>query len=368
MNGAKRARPPMRFPVLFIAAGAWLSATGALAGDLTVVSWGGSYARSQAEAYYKPWMAQTGHRILSEDYSGGMSEIKSQVLAGNVTWDVVDIEVAEGILGCDEGLLEEIDPSILPPAPDGTPAERDFFEGAISPCMIGTVIGSMAFAYDRSRLSPGPTTIRDFFDLEKFPGRRGLRRSPKATLEMALVADGVPPDQVYAALGTPEGADRAFARLDGIKEQVVWWETGSQPPQLLADGEVVMSTAYNGRIFNAFALEGRSLTIVWDSQVLGIAYWAIVKGAPNLDLALDFIAFASTPENMAIQSSWISYAPVRRTVSEMVGTYHSNPELDMRPHMPTWPDNMKTAIWEDAEFWADHLDELSERFNVWLIE
>lgn len=339
-----------------------------MAGDLTVVSWGGAYTRSQVEAYHKPWMAHTGHRVLSEDYSGGLSEIKSQVLAGNVTWDVVDIEAAEGLLGCDEGLLEEIDPAILPPAPDGTPAERDFLKGSVSPCMIGQTVVSMVFAYDRNRLSPGPTTIRDFFDLARFPGRRGMRRSPKGALEMALVADGVLPDQVYEVLATPEGVDRAFARLDRIKEQVVWWEASSHAPQLLADGEVVMSTAYNGRIFDASALEGRSLAIVWDAQVLEIGHWAVVKGAPNLELALDFIAFASRPENMAVQSSWISYAPVRHTASEMIGSHHADPELDMRPHMPTWPDNLKTVIWQDVEFWTDHLDELNERFNAWLAE
>ena len=110
------------------------------------------------------------------------------------------------------------------------------------------------------------------------------------------------------------------------------------------------------------------LAIVWDAQVLEIGYWAIVKGAPNRELALDFITFASEPGNMAAQSSWISYAPVRRTATEMVGAYHSDPELDMRPHMPTWPENMKTAIWQDVEFWADYLDELNERFNAWLVE
>ena len=364
-----RTRSPKRlFVVFFLAAGACLAVSGAVAGDLTVVSWGGPYTQSQAEAYHKPWMARTGHRVLSEDYSGGLSEIKSQVLAGNVTWDVVDIEAAEGLLGCDEGLLEEIDPSILPPAPDGTPAEQDFPEGAISPCTIGHIVASMVFAYDRDRLSPGPTTIRDFFDLEKFPGRRGMRRSPKAALEMALVADGVLPDQVYEVLATPEGVDRAFARLDGIKEQVVWWEASSHAPQLLADGEVAMSMAYNGRIFDASELGGRSLVIVWDAQVLEIGQWAIVKGAPNRELALDFIAFASKSENMAVQASWISYAPARRTASEMIGFHHSNPELDMRPHMPTWPGNLKTVIWQDVEFWADYLDELNERFNAWLVE
>ena len=350
------------------AAGFCFAATTALADDLTVVSWGGAYTKSQVEAYHKPWMASTGHRILSEDYSGGLAEVKAQVEAGHVTWDVVDVEDAEAVLGCDEGLLEEIDPSILPPDSDGMPAEEDFHEGSISPCAIGSVVWSTGYAYDRNRLSPGPATIRDFFDLEKFPGRRGMRKSPKVNLEMALVADGVAPDRVYEVLSTPEGTDRAFAKLDSIKAHVLWWEVGAQPPQLLVDGEVVMSTAYNGRVFNAFAAEGQSLVMVWDAQVLATDRWAVVKGAPNRELALEFIKFASMPENMAVQASWISYAPVRRSAAELIGAYHANPELAMRPHMPTWPDNMKTAIWNDEEFWADRLDELNERFNAWLVE
>ena len=353
---------------LFCAAGLCLAATAASAGDLTIVSWGGAYTKSQTEAYFKPWMASTGHRILSEDYSGGLSEVKAQVESGHVTWDVIDVEHAEALLGCDEGLLEEIDPALLPAAPDGTLAEEDFFEGTIGDCGIGTVVWSTAYAYNRARLSPPPATIRDFFDLEKFPGRRGMRKSPKGNLEMALVADGVPPGRVYEVLATPEGIDRAFARLDRIKEQVLWWEVGAQPPQLLVDGEVVMSTAYNGRIFNASVAEGQPLAIVWDAQVLAIEKWAIVKGAPNLELALDFIRFASMSENMAAQASWISYAPVRRSAAALVGSYHADPGLEMAPHLPASPDNMKTAIWNDEEFWADHVDELNERFNAWLIE
>ena len=350
------------------AASLCFAATTASAGDLTIVSWGGAYTKSQVEAYYKPWMARTGHRILSEDYSGGLAEVKAQVEAGNVTWDIVDVEDAEAILGCDEGLLEELDPAILPPAPDGTPAQEDFLEDTIGDCAIGTVVWSTAYAYDQTRLSPPPATIRDFFDLEKFPGRRGMRKTPKVNLEMALVADGVPPEQVYEVMATEEGIDRAFAKLDSIRAHVLWWEVGAQPPQLLVDGEVVMSTAYNGRIFNAFAAEGQPLAMVWDAQVLAVDNWAVVKGAPNLELALDFITFASTPANMAVQASWISYAPVRKSAAELVGSYYDDPGLDVRPHLPTWPDNMKTAIWHDEEFWADHVDELNERFNAWLIE
>ncbi len=344
------------------------AAGGASAGELTVVSFGGAYTQSQVEAYHKPWMTRTGHRILSEDYNGGLGEVKAQVQAGQVTWDVVDSQAAEVLLGCDEGLHEEIDPAVLPPAPDGTPAVEDFYEGAISDCAVGTIAWSTVYAYDRDRLSPAPATINDFFDLEAFPGRRGMRKIPKANLEMALVADGVPPEKVYAVLQTPQGVDRAFAKLDTIKEHVVWWESGAQPPQLLVDGEVVMSTAYNGRIFNATVAEGQSLAIVWDAQVLTVNSWAIVKGTPNLELALDFLAFASAPENMAVQASWISYAPVRRSASTLIGAYHADPELDMRPHMPTAPDNLRNAVWNDKEFWADRIDELNERFNVWLLE
>ena len=356
-------------PFAFLyAAGLCVAATTASAGDLTIVSWGGAYTKSQTEAYFKPWMASTGYRILSEDYSGGLSEVKAQVEAGNVTWDVVDVEDAEAILGCDEGLFEEIDPAILPATPDGTPAEEDFLEGTIGDCAIGTVFWSTAYAYNQERLSPPPSTIQDFFNLEKFPGRRGMRKTPKVNLEIALVADGVPADQVYEVMATPEGIDRAFAKLDSIKEHVLWWEVGAQPPQLLIDGEVVMSTAYNGRIFNAIAAEGQPLAMVWDAQVLAGDNWVIVKGTPNLELALDFLRFASMPENMAVQASWISYAPVRKSASELVGNYHADPNLKMGPHLPTWPDNMKTAIRNDDEFWADHIDELNERFNAWLIK
>ncbi len=358
----------MRYLSFLSAAGLSLATGVAPAGDLTIVSFGGAYTKSQVEAYHKPWMARTGHRILSEDYSGGLSEVKAQVEAGHVTWDILDAESAEAILGCDEGLLEEIDPAILPPAPDGTPAEKDFVEGAIGDCAIGTVVWSTIFAYDESRLSPPPTTIQDFFDLEKFPGRRGMRKTPKVNLEIALVADGVAPEKVYDELATPEGIDRAFAKLDSIKEHVLWWEVGAQPPQLLVDGEVVMSTAYNGRVFNAFAAEGQPLAVVWDAQVMAIDKWAIVKGAPNMELALDFIRFASMPENMAVQASWISYAPARESAARMVDGYHADPDLKVGPHLPTWPDNRKTAIWHDDEFWADRVDELNERFNAWLIE
>lgn len=348
------------------AAGAALLATTAQASDLTIVSWGGAYTKSQVEAYHKPFIEKTGTKIISEDYNGGLSEVKAQVEAGNVTWDLVDVELSDAVRGCDEGLLEPIDMAILPPAPDGTPAEEDFIEGALSECAVASIVWSTIFAYDTSKIADGPTMMSDFFDLEKFPGKRGLRKSPKANLEMALVADGVAPEDIYETLETDEGIDRAFAKLDTIKDDVVWWEAGAQPPQLLADGEVVMTTAYNGRIFNAIAAEDKTFEVVWDGQVFDMDLWVIPKGAPNKDAALDFIAFSTDTQRLADQASWISYGPARQSSNPLIGTYATKPELEMAPHMPTAAENFSTAIANDYLFWADNQDELNERFNAWL--
>ena len=353
--------------LLLGAAGAMaLSGTAIAEETITVVSWGGAYTKSQVEAYHKPWMASTGNKIISEDYNGGLAEVKAQVEAGNVTWDIVDVELSDAVRGCDEGLFETIDASILPAAPDGTPAMEDFIEGTMHECAVANIVWSTIFAYDTTVLPEGPTTLADFFNLEKFPGKRGLRKSPKANLELALMADGVPADKVYEVLSTPEGVDRAFAKLDSIKSEVVWWEAGAQPPQLLADGEVVMTTAYNGRIFNAVAAEDKPFNIVWDGQIWDLDLWAIPKGAPNKEAAMNFLAFSTATEQLAAQAAWISYGPARKSSTPLIGSYNSKPDLAMGPQMPTAPENFENALQNDFEFWADNQDELNERFNTWL--
>ena len=320
--------------------------------------------KSQVEAYHKPWTAKTGANVISEDYNGGIAEIKAQVEAGNVTWDVVDVELSDAIRACDEGLAEEIDPTMLPTAPDGT-LQQNFIDGALTDCAVGSIVWSTIYAYDSSKMSNGPKTIADFFDTSAFPGKRGMRKSPKANLEMALAADGVAPGDIYDVLYAPEGVDRAFAKLDSIKDDVIWWEAGAQPPQLLADGSA-MTTAYNGRIFNAVASEDKPFEIVWDAQIYDLDLWIIPKGAKNKQLAMDFVAFSTDTQRLADQASWISYGPTRKSSSPLVGSFHSKPNLAMGPQMPTAPANFKTAIQNNFEWWADNQDEMNERSNAWL--
>ena len=331
----------------------------ASAETLTIVSWGGAYTKSQVEAYHKPWIAKTGDTINSEDYNGGLAEVRAQVEAGNVTWDLVDFELSDAVRGCDEGILEILPIDDLPAGDDGTPAVDDFISGPLHECAVGEIVWSTVYAYDTTKLANAPKTIADFFDLEGFPGKRGMRKTPKANLEMALMADGVPADKVYEALATQEGVEQAFAKLDTIKNDTIWWEAGAQPPQLLADGEVVMTTAYNGRLFNAIVTEGKPFEIVWDGQVWDIDLWSIPKGAPNKDRAWEFIKFATDTTRLADQSNYISYGPVRKSSFAKVAP-------KMQPHMPTAPDNFKNPLQNDFEFWADYGDELNERFNAWL--
>ena len=333
---------------------------------LTVASWGGSYARACAKGYHAPFTAETGIEVRLDDYNGGLAQVRAQVETGNIYWDVIDLEIADAIRGCDEGLLEPVDDLELPAAPDGTPAEEDFYPDTQTECGVGTLFYSTIYAYHPESFSgEKPATLADFFDLEKFPGRRGMRRVPYVNLEFALIADGVPLDQVYATLDTPEGVDRAFRKLDTLKSQIVWWEAGAQPPQMLADREVVMSTAYNGRIFNAQILENQPFVIVWDGQVLDIGQLGIVAGSPNLEAARRFVTFATRTESMLGVARHIAYGPARRSGTPLVST-HQETGVDMRPHMPTTPEHLSRSLQNDWEWWSDNADEMNERFSAWL--
>jgi len=361
----RRGRPLATLPAALAAA---LAAAPVAAQDaLTVVSWGGAYSYSQIKAYHEPFTAQTGIRIHAEDYNGGLAEVQVQVQSGNITWDVVDMPLADVVRGCDEGLLEPVDIASFPPAPDGTPAAKDFLAGTLhSECGVPLIVWSTIFAYDESRF-PGdkPADLKDFFDLEKFPGKRALRKSPRSTLEFALMADGVPLDKVYQTLSTDEGLQRAFAKLDTIKEHVVWWKAGSQPPLMLADGEVVMATSYNGRIFNAWNKEKKPFIIVWDRQIWYKNYYAIVKGTPRHEQALEYVRFASDTQRLADQARYISYGPARHSAMAMIST-HAETGADMAPHMPTTPEHFRHVLESDFEWWADYGDEMTERFSTWL--
>ena len=339
---------------------------GAARAEVVVLSWGGAYGAAQTEAHAKPFEKDTGIKTTVQDADNPATPIKAMVEAGNVTIDIASVEYSDAVRLCDEGLLEQIDPAKLAPAPDGTPAAKDFLPGGLTDCLVATDVWATIFAYDETKF-PGekPTKIADFFEPAKFPGKRGMRKSPKTVLEFALMGDGVPAAEVFEVLSTPEGVDRAFKKLDTIKKDVVWWEAGAQPPQLLADGEVAMTMAYNGRIFNAVIGEGKPFVTVWDGMQYEFEGYVIPKGAPHMEDALKYLAYATSAEKTADLTTYISYGPTRVSSAAMARTYKDGKTV-MAPHLPTTPANMANAVETDFEFWVDHDTDLKERFNAWL--
>ena len=313
-------------------------------------------------ALVRPFEKQKGLTVNMEHYGGGIDAVRNQVEAANIKWDVVDFEYSDLIKACDEGYLEPIDHRTLPPGDDGVPAADDFIDGALRECAVGSIVWATVYAYSKIAFPENPpSTIGDFFDSRRYPGKRGLRRDPRGALEWALMADGVPPADVYPRLASPEGVDRAFAVLDTIKKDLVWWSSGPEPARLLAEGEVVMSMAWNGRLFRPMTEWNQPIDIVWDGQLWEIELWGIVKGTRHLETALEFVRFATDTRRLADSARYIPYGPVRKSSGALV------PE-DVRLHLPTTPENMKNALRYDSVWWAGHLEGLGIRFESWLTE
>ncbi len=331
------------------------------AGDsMTAVSFGGAYGAAQKKHMIDPFVKKTGAKILFEDYSGGIAEIKAQVKAGNVTWDVVDIEVIDLERACSEGLLEVIDHSKLPAGSDGTPAIKDFVPNAISnECGVGNIVWSVVYAYNKSTIGgKAPKTIQDFFDTKNFPGKRAMRKRPQVNLEWALIADGVAKGDVYKLLETDKGRDRAFAKQDTIKKDLVWFDSWSQAPQLLNDGGAVMVQSANGRIFDSIKKEKKPFVIVWDSHVYDLDVWAIVKGSKKKELALKFIAFATGTVPLSGMPD-VAYGPTRKSSNALI-------DKSVVPHLPT--SHLDEGLKASGLFWADYGESLGEKFNEWLLK
>jgi len=331
-------------------------ATPSLAADsVTVVSWGGAYQDSVRKAFFEPFMKETGGKIVEEEFNGEIAKIRAMVESDNVTWDVVENDSQTTMASCAEGIVEKIDWNKLGLKRD------DFISADASECVVPSILYATVLAYDTTKVKEPPTSINALFDLEKYPGKRGLQKSAFVNLEWALIADGVDVKDVYNVLSTPEGVDRAFAKLDTIKKDVVWWEAGAQPPQLLADGQVILTSAWNGRIYKAAHTDKKPFAVLWDHEALDWQGWNIVKGSKNRDEAYKFVAFAGRADRQADQTNYISYGPGNKDAI-------ANTNPDIKVDLPTNPDNMKTGFIVNAKFWGDNLDALRERFNVWVAQ
>ena len=358
---------------LTVAAGAaFAEGHGSMADSMTVVSWGGAYQNSQVKAYVEPYVEMNeGLEVVTDESSAeAVTKLRAMSEAGNITWDVVDVVAADAMRLCDEGLALEIDPdTMLADAPDGTKASEDFGDLIVSECFIPQIVYSTTFGYRTDLLDTAPTSVCDIFDTETFPGKRALEKRPIGNMEWALICDGVAIEDVYDTLETEEGVQRAFAKLDTIKDDVVWWSAGAETPQLLADGEVTIGSTYNGRLFSAIAEQGQPIGMLWDWQMFDLDGWIIPAGLPadREARALDFVKFATDTQRLADQAKYISYGPARASSAPLVGQ-HAELGIDMAPHMPTDPNNAQNTFLFNYDWWASYRDDLDAQYQAWLLQ
>jgi putative spermidine/putrescine transport system substrate-binding protein len=342
------------------------ASAGALAEDtLNIATWGGAYGQSQEVAYFEPFAKETGTSIATEIYDGTLAKIKEMIGGDESQIDVVDVSAATLSTLCDDGLLEPIEASSLGAAPGGESAEEDFYSGGLSSCGVASVAWSTAIAFDRQAFAKAqPTQIADLLDIKRFPGKRTLPDGPRYTLELALLADGVDPADVYTELATPTGVDRAFQALDKIKADIFWWDNAQEPITWLLEKKTVMAAGYSGRIFRAAVGNRQRLGVIWDGQIYDLDLWAIPKGAKNKDGAKRFIVFATDPARLAAQAQLIAYGPMRKSALSLVGK-HPVIDVEMTEFLPTAPDNFKKALKFDDSWWTAHGDGLQKRFEEW---
>lgn len=344
----------LKMGVLTAATGATAKVMGpfvarAAAKQLVITSWGGAYQEAQRKAHFEPFAKQFGVKII-EASPTDYGKLKAMVVSGNVEWDVVDTDLDYVIRGGKEALLERLDYAKM------GPKREDFLPGTQFDHGTGNIFYSTIMAWNTKKIPPGtkPTGWKDFWDVKKFPGPRALWKYPLATLEAALIADGVAVNKIY-----PLDVDRAFRSLDRIKPHVtVWWETGAKPAQLVTDGEVVMTSAWNGRIQTVMK-QGAPVDFTWNGGALAGDAWVIPKGTKNKELAMEFIAWAQSPKQQAELTKYIEYGPTHNGAFKFI-----DPKVDL----PTTLANRAVQVFVDVNWWVENFDKVNERFLAWAIK
>jgi putative spermidine/putrescine transport system substrate-binding protein len=328
---------------------------------ITFTSWTGPYMRSQMLGFVRPYEEKTGTRVNVAHYAGGIGEIRDQVESANVIWDVVDLTQADSLRACNEGLLESLEGIELPDGADGAAFRDDFVNGALNDCGVGVIVWATAFAYSNEASGDTPpTTIADFFDTKIYPGPRAIRNDPTVVMEWALIADGVAPEDVYSVLETPEGIERALAKMDAIKPGLKLWDSGREPVRLLNSGEVTMSMIWATTGAVASREEGADFSMVWDGRVIELDLFGIPKGSRYKEEAIDFIRFASSSESLASMVGYLPNGPTRQSSLGLL----SDDVLAQLPNGPAYEDDV--SIQSDAQWWSKNHVVLEEAFDAWL--
>lgn len=341
------------------------AAEAASLGRLRIATWAGAYGQAQKAAVFEPFTKDTGTQIEVTDQAGSAGVSGSD-------WDIADLSAGQAAALCEKGVLEPIDPASLKAAPDGTAATADFLPGGLAKCSVGSLAWSSVILYmtpekdaKTGKTPAAPKTLKDFFDVVHFPGKRGLPHDPRYILEMALMADGVAPANVYTELATAAGLRHALRSLASIRSQIEWWTNPQQSVELLKNRTVAMTLSYSGRAFMEIATGTKPIKMLWDGQIYDVDVWAVSKASRDKADAMKFVAYASTSDKLADTARQLPYGPMRRSAVALVGN-HAILGTDLKPFLPTQPENMATALRFDGSFWLSHQAALEAALEDWI--
>ncbi|MBV7487079.1 ABC transporter substrate-binding protein [Bordetella sp. BOR01] len=325
----------------------WIGRLANAAETLYVNTWGGTWETAAARHLFEPFQQSSGTTIRSVS-PVSFAKLAAQARTGVYEFDVTTLGGADLVRANEAGLIEAIDTSIL--QPDGLD-EGQVYQNGVGSHAFATVI---AYRTDRYQ-NGGPSDWKAFFDLQRFPGPRTLQRHAPRVLPLALLADGVPLDQLY-----PVDIERSLRSLDRIKPSVrVWWTQGQQSQQLLRDGEVDAAAIWHGRVVELMR-QKQPVRLEWNQGQVDRAYWVVSKGSPRAKLAWQFINASVRGERLAGFCRQADYGPLNRKAFEYI------PEEDARM-MPTQPDNYKLLFEQNVEELAPQLNDIARQFDRWVV-
>ena len=315
------------------------------AGQLVFVDWGGTNTDARIKGNIEPFEKETGIKVTvvtPSDYSKLIAMVENKT----TEWDIMNCDAYWGVYAGKKGYLEPVDYSVVTEKLD---PEVKF------PHVVGAEVYDSVISYNTEKYTAetAPKNWAEFFDTKKFPGKRAMWQYPVTVLEAALLADGVTVDKLY-----PLDLDRAFKKLDTIKDSIVWWNKGAQPAQMLSTGEADLALGWSGRILTAKD-EGSPVAVNYNQAMRIAAGWVIPKGAPNKANAMKFLNFVSSAKMQAAFSTRIPYGSTNPDAVKLL-----TPEQLER--IGQSPEQIKHEFYINNDYWADNLNTVVERFNSWV--
>jgi putative spermidine/putrescine transport system substrate-binding protein len=322
--------------------------------DLSILDFGYEYPEAQRRAYFRPFTSETQIPIKDTSYDGDYSDLKAR-LTGDSPPDVVQVDAAALLRGVKEELFRPIDYSVVP--------KDEMIPQAAHEFGVGTDVFSIAMGWNPSKFpksSPPPKSWSDFWDVKKYPGDRSLKKSPRFTLEIALMADGVAPKDIYK--GGKLDVDRAFKKLDQIKPHIkLWWTDAREPVTQLSGGQLAMAAARGEMLADAVHQEESAVEMTYNQGVISLEYWAVPKNARHPEQAMQLIAYANKSDRQATFATLLPLGPVNpKAVTHIEGGFGRR--------LCSHPQNLSKQVFLDQQWWAEHEEEINQRFEKWLAE